>query len=251
MSQFFEFPVNRRYGRQAFSVDSMGDRTGASEVNDNDYSTFSTEKSFILQTHGDTLTTNSRITAVYIIAENLTNYSVSVPTGKGSGTGITAAVIPDTGVISGRQYDLRTLGPLNATEVQVDVTGTDTKVYEILALDAILSLRNAYTRINPQKVDRGALIRRNIRGNLVKTPGIEGRQKFSTDFTGTFLGPTHALGDRLIRFFDDNPNFTFAEDVARFPDRIYAATLAGGVSWNYRGSRQYNQRDISFTVLEL
>lgn len=247
MSQFFKFPQHRRYGRQVFSVASGNVRTSAPEINDNDYTTFSTEQTFILETYGDTRTTNTLADHIFIIGENLTNYSVSVPTGMGSGAGVSNATIPADNVIAGRQYGF-SRSPVNAREVQVTVTGTDTRVYEIMLLDLDVATDSSYTSVNPQKFDRGAQTRTNIRGNTIRTSGPS-RPKWQTDFTGLFFGSTAGTADTLIRFFDDNPNFVFSENLTRFPDRCYMATLVGGVSISYRG-RQYNQRDLSFTILE-
>ena len=112
------------YGRNAFSVDSMDVRTGAPEIQDNDYDTFSTEKRFIIETHGDTRSTNSTMNHIYVRGSGIDSYTATVPTGKGTGQALSAGSIAASDVVNGIQHDFRGLGPFNATEVEVTFTGT-------------------------------------------------------------------------------------------------------------------------------
>ena len=250
MSRIYTYPINYRYGRNAFSVDSLGVRTGAPEVKDNNYETFSTETEFILETHGDTRSENTRIDHAFIKSENVTSVTIAVPSGKGSGTGITNSVIPTTGIVNGIQHTLISFGPLNATEVQIDISGVNTKVYELMAMRTLVSIPDLWQVINPSKGDRGGRIKRYITGNTRRTQGVEERMKWQVNYQGFFYTVPHvALANLIIRTFDENPNFTWVQDFTRFPDRVYPATLQGDINITYVG-RNPNQRQISFTVLE-
>lgn len=251
MSILSTFPENYRYGHNAFSVDSMGTRTGAPEIQDNDYNTFSTEKRFIIETHGATRTTNTTMNHIYIRGSGIDSYTVTVPTGKGTGTDLSAGSIAASDVVNGIQHDFRGMGPMNAVELQIDLTGTTTRLYEVMVFEVMINTGNIWTVINPSVIDRGRILSRNIRGNTIVTEGTEGRMKRTTGYTGIFIGDTgNNLADRVLRFFDENANFTWAEDIDTWPDRVYSAALVGGVDTAYVG-RLFNQRQLSFQVLEM
>ena len=82
MSQFFKFPINYEYDHDAFYLNSANQRLPASQVNDNNYLTFSRQNRFIFETHGDTRTDNSTISHVFIKGKNITQYTISIPAGK-------------------------------------------------------------------------------------------------------------------------------------------------------------------------
>ena len=251
MSILSTFPINYKYGRNAFSVDSSDVRTAAPEIQDNDYDTFSTEKRFAIETHGDTRSENTLLNHIYIRGTGITSYSVTVPTGRGSGMALSGAVIATDRTVNGIQHDFRGMGPMTCTEVELTIVGSAPRIYEVMLFEVEINTGNIWTVINPSIIDRGRIPRRNIRGNTIVTEGPEGRMKRATDYTGILIGDLGVnLAQRLERFFNENPNFTWAEDIDEFPDRVYAATLAGGVSTAYVG-RLFNQRQLSFTVLEM
>lgn len=251
MSILGTFPVNYRYGRNAFSVATGNVRSGAPEIQDNDYDTFSTQQRFIIETHGDTRTTNTTLNHIYLRGSGITSYSVTVPSGSGSGTALTGTTIPDSDVVNGIQHDFKAMGPFQATELQIDLVGTTTRLYEVMVFEVEINTGNIWTVINPSVIDRGRSLSRNIKGNTIVTEGVEGRMKRTTAYTGIFHGTTgDNLANRVLRFFDENPNFVWAEDIDTWPDRVYAAYLVGGVDTAYIG-RLYNQRQLSFNVSEV
>ena len=98
-----------------------------------------------------------------------------------------------------------------------------------MLFEVMINTGNIWTVINPSMVDRGRTLTRNIRGNTLATPGVEGRMKRTTKYTGVFIGDIPInLVERMERFFSANANFTWAEDIDEFPDRVYPAVLAGG-----------------------
>ena len=116
MAHFLSFPVNYQYDHNAYD-DSVSPRVIDNKANDNNYRTFSTSDALVFQTHGDRPTDNSRIDYLYIKCKNVTNYTVAIPSGKGTGTGLTNQTIPSNQGYNTFQHDLRPIGPLMASEV--------------------------------------------------------------------------------------------------------------------------------------
>ena len=249
-SQLFKFPINYQYGRQTFSVSSGNVRSGAPALSDGSFETSSTAKQFIFETYGSSRSARSRITHVFIRASGLTNFSISVPSGHGSGTALTNKVIPADQTINNVQFDLVPVGPLSATEVMLSVSGTTTQVYQVMLLEEILEFESNFTNVNPSQVDRGASIRTNIRGASIKAPGLSGRPKWSIGYSAIFLPGHSPTADQVREAFNSNPNFVWSEDFDRLPANVYAATLSGGVSISYLG-RLWTQQQLDFTILEL
>ena len=248
MSHFFNFPLNYEYDHHAYD-NSVSPRIVDNDANDNDYNTYSTSKDLIFQTHGDDLTDNSRITHLFIKCKGVTNYTIAVPSGKGTGTGLTNQTIPADQVIGDIQHDLRSVGPLMASEVQLTVTGTDTEIYEVLFLQSLFELENGYQGIQLQYVDPGASIQQNINGTRFKVGGLSDRFKHETSFVAFFSLDTPNDGSDLIKALQTYDNFTFAEEFEEWPDRVYPALLSSPIGVEYVG-RVFHQRRISFSISE-
>ena len=250
MSQFFKYPVNYLYGRRAFSVGAMAVRTVAPEVVDNDYSTFTDETELILETHGRNLTTNTTIDHIFIKCSGVASYSVSVPSGQGSGTGLTAQTLDASNNRGGFQHDLRSVGPLQATEVQIDIVGTNPKVYEILLLESLLTLERKYINIAPVRRDILAQQRTNIRGETYSVTSVSDRRKWVTEFTALFINNPRPTADETRKVLEENTQFTFAENYNQFPERVYAASVLGDINIVYPG-QVFNQQRMTFTITEM
>lgn len=250
MSHFFKFPVNYRYGRSTFTVSSQSIRSMISTVSDNDYRTYSSETRYVFETHGDARDENTQVTHIFLKGSGITRYSVSVPTGKGSGVGLTNRVVPASGVVNGIQHDLAMLGPLDVTEVELQLTGVDIRLYEVMLLDSLIDIDAVFVEIEPARTDRGSINRSNIRGELYTVPGLAGRYKWDTNLTAFFNGGSPSADD-FMRALESNANFTFSEDFDEYPDRVYPATLAEStIGIEYVG-RLFEQRRVRFTLSEI
>lgn len=95
MARFFKLPIHYQDNRKIYSL-SGTTRTDAPQVNDNDYRTSSTENSYIVQTHGETVTSNTTVDWLFVKGSNIDSYSLSVPSGKGTGNGFASKSIPRT-----------------------------------------------------------------------------------------------------------------------------------------------------------
>ena len=193
MARFFKIPIHYQGNRQIFSVTGT-DRTPAPEVNDNDYRTSSTETTYIVQTHGDTPTTNTKVNWIFIKGSGITGYNVSIPTGMGSGDGITGRTIPDTvtaadgslhnTTINGIQHDLLNLGALTLVANQAPLRNSS------IAIANNLSSVTDPTTIS-LNLDAAEL-------SNIATPGIvviQGENPAGTAVSQTISYPNHELTD--------------------------------------------------------
>ena len=253
-STIYKYPINYQYGRQSFSVNASNVRTGAAVISDNKYDDNSTEDRFIIETFGRNRMTDTMITHIFIKGIDIDDYSVSVPTGQGTGTGLASQTIPDAGTVNGIQHDLRAVGPLSAREVQIDISGTNHKLIEVMLLEEVTSISNKFTAINPSRVDRGAELVSNAEGNTLRVAS-EFRAKWSVNYQAYFDNDASPTADEVIRAFEGEPNepyrgnLTIAMDFTRFPDRVFPCVVAGGISISYVGGI-YTQQQLDWTMLE-
>lgn len=248
MSHFFKYPINYAYAHQAFDS-GQSPRVVDNRANDNDYRTFTSATNLVFQTHGRQLTDTSTITHIFLKSKNVTSYSVTVVTGKGSGLGLTGRAIPMEQIRNGIQHDLQAVSTLQASEVELVLSGTGTELYEVMLLESVLDLQNAYTGVRVARRVVGDSVRQNIRGNTFKVPGLGDRMKWHTNFDALFLPTSATDGDTFIRALENSANFTFAEDFDRWPDRVYPAYLSSEIGISYIG-RQFTQRRVSFSIAE-
>lgn len=362
MPRFFKTPIHYQGGRQIFSVDGST-RTPAPEVNDNDYRTSNDATTYIVETYGATPSTNTTVNWVWVKGSGITNYTVSVPSGKGTGYGVSSRVIPTSVMtpegssvlttVDGIQHDLVDLTPirvlethllssadppvisnnlsgvlnpvslrirvlgarltnpstagaitvsgtdsngavinepvsfseaeltanllrlvnknttqnfatvtsivvagfssgtfnigtpsgtLSVQEVQLEFTGTNTEIYEIMLLESVLGLDpdGSFVGIVPS-YESNSILQTNIRGGISRIRSLSSRGKWSIDYQALFnsssprnMGVTSpnsidstkpaVLHDEFLRVVSANPNFVFAQDFNRYPDRVFPAT---------------------------
>ena len=149
MARFFKIPIHYQDDRKIYTL-SGTTRIDTPQVNDNDYRTSSDSTTFIVQTHGATAATNTRINWIFLKCQNVDSYTLSVPATKGSGTGVMDRAIPTTvntfegtmtpTTVNGIQHDLYDLGTgvLDCIEAELVITGTSPVIYEIMLLEELL-----------------------------------------------------------------------------------------------------------------
>ena len=194
--RIFKIPIHYLDYRRIFSVDGTT-RTDAPEVNDNDHRTSSNQTTYIAEMHGDTDTTNTESDWFAVIGSDISDYSIEVPTGKGSGDGVSNRVIPSTvtaadgtihsTTIDGIQYDLFNLNTsstvVNRGSLRTSgqaVTNTLSGVTDATTLT--ISLERAQLR-NPATA-----------GMVV----ITGENPAGTTVTQTISYPNHELTQKKI-----------------------------------------------------
>lgn len=249
MSHFFKYPVNYSYNHYAFDA-TVSPRIVDYGPNDNNYKTYSTSTNLIFQTYGTTIRDPSSITHVFIKCKGVDTYSVSVSPGRGTGTGLSGETIDSANIVNGIQHDLKAIGPLNASEVQLVVTGTNPQIYEFMCLDSLLEVDPEFTNIRPSLIKPGESIRQNIRGDTFKVGGLSDRRKRHTAFEVVFLPTSVVSPDTFLNAIDQGDNFTFAENIEEWPDRVYPAYLQGQVDEQYIGRVSFNEKWIRFNIVE-
>ena len=267
-TNFLYAPIHYLRGRNAYAV-----RTNASilapEVQDNDYRTYSTETDFIIQTFGRTETTPTVVDYIFVKSSGVASYSLSAPSGSGTGVGFTNRSIPaytsadgitvdtfyrDT---EGRviQHDFFPLGNdrLITTEVELNFTGTAVRIYEIMLMQGILvvtpeRLFNAIEHTNVAN----SIAKTNIKGDNFTIRSLASRSKWSSRYTAFFTLETEIPIETLIDVIERNKNFVFVPEWNRFPTRVYLSTWGTSTfPARYRSRYIHGGTLLDFEVLEL
>lgn len=268
MSTFYRTPIHYQDSRGIYYVTGAR-RTLASEVNDNDYRTYSEQSVFVAQTYGESATDNTRIDSIFIKTSGVTQYSVSVPSGMGTGTGFTNRTIPTTvsppdGVsvsttIGGFQNDLVDLttldtdGTLNAREVQIEFTGVNIRIYDIMLLQKITTMDpyNFFRQAEHDYIDN-SLLKENIRGSAFRIPSLASRGKWVSRYTALFNEFSNITYEEFSGLIKNHQNFVFSPEYLRYPDRVYPATWGSADFRNAFLTRRYRSGVlVSYSIREV
>ena len=248
MSQFFDFPINMRTDIERNFTVSGAVETVNRSIADNNFDTNSDSLSYAFITHGEKVTDMMRITHIFIKGSGIATYTLSVPSGHGTGTTVTRTVptsVTNTEGDSisitkdGFQHDLFKIvdsggsdNPFNATKVALTITGTTPKITEIMLLNLQYDLQvgRDYFQINQSKVARKAGIHQNTSGGETRYSASNGqRWKWEIDY-GVRFNEAYGYED-LIAFSEGNDNFAFAPEYTRYPERVYPAFFRN-FAWN-------------------
>ena len=233
-SIFFKYPLN------------YGITNTPSKVSDNDYNTYYTPTSAIIQTIGSA---NVNYTHIFIKCQNVASIVSNPSNLLGSdfisieknisvrnfeGTSIPLSVRGyQHFLIDVRDADIDPKQRRSGTSVSLtftSMTNLTMRIHEIIILDEILRLgaNSEYTKIEYDRLDRGGLIQSDLASNLTKAPAINNtRWKWNVNY-GAIFGHDPDRFDRdkyeeLLDFMEKYPNFTFACEYTRHPDRVFPA----------------------------
>ena len=364
MPRFFKVPIHYQDGRQVYNT--AVPRAAVSQVNDNDYRTYSEESTLIFETYGDTPIDNTHIGFIFVKSQNVTSYTVTVPTGRGSGGGVRRFiphfVTSPSGqrvntIIDGIQHDLLNLStrpvvvasgdltmstisiednlsnylreatlsinlsdatltdpmtpgtlvingenPIGTTvtetlsfaagsigtsqrttesylritsiqpsgfssgtarilsnhsnamlasQVQIEFTGTSTRIYEVMLLEPVLNLDAALLDIT-WDYQHNSIQYDNIKGEDIRIRSLASRPKLRTDYQVWFRdNVTPTSYNTFMNFYKNNVRFSFAEDPNLYPDRVYPATWgSNSSSQSYISEVIPSGRLVNFTIQE-
>ena len=237
MATFYNYPLN--YG---------GGRSQHREVVDNDYKTFTTSTSMLLNidTAGDGSGEARDFTDIFIKCSGVSSYTAEL-TAPQHITSPAARTLPktvknDSGDdvsitdLDGFQNDLHTLwqdGTLDiskpkAKSITLTFTGSSPRIYEVMILDRLLTLNSdgGFSRIEYDSIQLGT-VEEDLRKRLSYVPPIGGeRDKWLCHLT--LLSPRQAaardkIADDLIHLIRRYKNFVFAAEYNRYPDRVFPA----------------------------
>ena len=239
MASFFNYPLN--YG---------GARSQYPEVADNDYNTFTSQTSFLLNidSAGDGSGDARAFTHIFLKCKGVASYSLAL-TDPDPGIGLTDRALPenvtnDSGDtvsitdLDGFQNDLYDLSTvvsetrkLKAKAITLTFTaasGQTPRIYEVMVLDRILEIDSdgSFSRIDYDSLDLG-MNDPDLRGRLSYVPPIGGeRDKWIATLTLLALrrkADRGVIADQLIHFIRRYKNFVFAGEYNRYPDRVFPA----------------------------
>ena len=176
----------------------------------------------------------TRTSHIYLISSGVTSYTLSVPTGFGTGDAITRTLPEHVTTPQGdtvpilhdeKQHDLHTLStPLNVRALDFTFTGTSIKIYQILLLDLALALNadSQFVQIVPTQRNPLAGTYETTLGTRYPWHGYLGKRwKWEVAYGARFEGrETYAA---LTAFIQKSTQFTFAQEYHRYPARVYPA----------------------------
>lgn len=237
MTYLFDYPVNFH--------DDIARNTARD--NANVYRTFSTftdgdAESFRTETHYRLLTSpqyragevnaQGRVSHIFVKGVGITSYSVSVPTGYGTGstvnrtmpTHVTTPQGQDVPILhDGKQHDLFAFAtPFSVRALDIVFTGSSVKLYSIMLLDLKLSL-NAdarFVQIVPTQTNRATEVFENWQGGHRRW-SASSAWKWQVQLGARFRG-TESY-ETLMTLMQQMPMFTFAQEYQRYPERVYPA----------------------------
>ena len=239
MAQFLSYPLNYGPGRSQYR-----------EVADNDYNTFSSETSMLLNidTDGNGMGDARSFTDIFVKGTGIASYAAAF-TNPEHITSPTARTLPETVkndsgdsvpiIVDGYQNDLhalwqdRTLGVSKPKAKSITLTftaktGETPRIYEVMVLDRLLTLNSdgGLSRIEYDSIDLGT-VEPDLRKRLSYVPPIGGeRDKWIANLT--LLSPRtrttrDTIADALIAFIRRYKRFVFAAEYNRYPDRVFPA----------------------------
>ena len=234
MAQFLSYPLNYGPGRSQYR-----------EVADNDYNTFTSETSMLLNidTDGNGMGTAREFTDIFIKCKNVSSYTAAF-TDPENITSPAARTPPktvknDSGdtvstTVDGYQHDLHSLWEDESTDkpkaksITLTFTGTSPRIYEVMILNRLLTLNSdgGLSRIEYDSIDLGT-VEPDLRKRLSYVPPIGGeRDKWLANLT--LLSPRtrttrDTIADTLIACIRRYKRFVFAAEYNRYPDRVFPA----------------------------
>lgn len=267
MSQFFDYPLNYGSGRSQYRA-----------VADNDYNTFSSETSMLLNidTAGDGSGTAREFTDIFIKGTGIASYTISLTDPEPSTLTFPNRMLPenvtnDSGYtvpitdLDGYQNDLHSLWTDESTtkpkakSITLTFTakmGETARIYEVMVLNRLLTLKSSggLSRIDYDSLDLG-VVDDDLVGNLSYAPPIGGtRDKWLVHLTGLSYKPESGrdtIADKIIWFIRRYKNFVLAAEYQRYPERVFPALWPNPETQvRYLSKRKFLGRRVSFSVRE-
>lgn len=233
MAQFFDYPLNYGGGRSQYKA-----------VADNDYNTFTSQASMLLNidTAGDGSGTARDFTDIFIKCSGVSSYTAAFTNPENitspAARTLPATVTNDSGdevstTVDGYQHDLHNLWTDESTakpkakSITLTFTGSNIRIYNVLVLDRLLSLNadGGFSRIEYDSLDLGT-VEPDLRKRLSYVPPIGGeRDKWLVNLTlqSPRRGTRETLSDQLVSFIRRYKRFVFAPEYKRYPDRVFPA----------------------------
>ena len=262
MAIFYAYPLN--YG---------GSRSQYKAVADNDYNTFTAQKSMLLHidTAGDGTGAAREFTDIFIKGTGISSYSAAL-TDPANITSPQARTLPasvtnDSGDtvsitdLEGFQNDLHNLWTDESTakpkakSMTLTFSGASPHIYEIMILDRRLTLDSdgSFSRIEYDSLESGSY-EADLRGQRSYVPALGGtRDKWLVNLTLLSLRRTgrDTIADDLLHFLRGHKTFVFAPEYHRYPDRVFIAGW-GDAQTTLRYLARYKGagRRVSFSVRE-
>ena len=224
----FEEPLN--YEPESGRITRHGTSTIVTELNDNNYKTFSRHTDFNINM-ADADGNPTAITHIFIKAKGSNIVYSITPTG-GSGTEITNRTIPETiknigggevsTIVNGFIHDLYPFPErITATDVRLQITGTNLEIYAVMLLKLgwELDANSKFIDMQFEKVDRGGQLPETPDGTLEHVHVLDAeREKWEAQYTVIVKGSDV---DEFMDWVEENRNCGFAREFSRHPEDVF------------------------------
>lgn len=152
-------------------------------------------------------------------------------------------------------------------------SGTTTKIYQILLLKKKLELRYSsptpgfgrpdtneygdviqpsdFSQINPTEIEQGVIVHQNTQGQRIKQRAYASQPKYQVSYDLPIR--TLKQMQALQKFREENLNFTFAQNIVLYPDRIYPAHFSSfdlPINYISKALSQNARYTCSFTITQ-
>lgn len=218
-TRFCPLPAN--FGGNTYKTSKLA-ANKIKSVTDRRWDTFSSEGTLILDT-----TSNPRVTHLWVKGTGITEIQA-----RSSGTLVASQVIADFSVQNAQGHDVAinadgfdnillplTGAPLTTTQLDVTISGTNRKVTEIAAIDALIEIdaEERFSQMDFTPVWRGMTTHRPITGRIKSVPPVNKEPyRYNVDMTILYLN--NASHQPLINFLYENPNFCLIPEYTRYPN---------------------------------
>ena len=118
----------------------------------------------------------------------------------------------------------------NASRIQIRITGSSRRVYEIAALEKVFAFdsQKYYRQLAYNRTHRASVLHEKITGRVKRIDPLNQepkRWRVRMGIKNRFMNET-PIGQDLQNFFDNHPNFAMVPEYSRWADRVFTeATL--------------------------
>lgn len=191
--------------------------------------------------------------AYYMVSQNVGEYTASGLTTQTAPLSVSRAAAA-AGV---KQYVFHEIATQTGTTADFNWTsrvdaGSPVRIYEFYVMKLLYSVSEAdgYRQIDQSQDFRGIHIKESLDGDRTLTRPLGNKGRWQVNYGLNILSDQDAKVIRLNEFFAMHPNFTHVVNYPTHPDRVYLASLRGGIGYRYNTAYTGSGSNAGFTIEE-